>query len=106
MPLTILSLILKPYNKDMIHYTKQYLTKLENLFEQGGFLLRYEKGNFKSGYCLLENNKVIVVNKFASMDNKINILVEIVGALEFNMQLLDDKMSAFYNEISQREIKL
>ena len=68
--------------------------------------MRYEKGNFKSGYCLLENNKIIVVNKFASMDNKINILIEIAGVLEFNMQLLDDKMTAFYNEISQKEIKL
>ena len=89
-----------------ISYTKQFLTKLENLFEQGGFRLRYEKGNFKSGYCILEQSKVIVVNKFASVDTKINILVEISAQLEFNEQLLDDKKTEFLRQIKQTEIKL
>lgn len=90
----------------MIPYTKQFLTKIENLYEQGGFRLRYEKGNFKSGYCILEQSKVIVVNKFASIDTKINILVEIVAQLEFNEQLLDEKNTEFLHQINQTEIKL
>ena len=89
-----------------ISYTKQFLTKLENLFEQGGFRLRYEKGNFKSGYCILEQSKVIVVNKFASVDTKVNILVEIVLQLDFNEQLLDEKNTEFLRQLKQTEIKL
>ncbi len=89
----------------MVSYTKQFLAKLENLFEQGGFLLRYEKGNFKSGYCILEQSKVIVVNKFASLDNKINILVEIIQNIEFNEQMLDPKLTTFLKELQQKEIK-
>ncbi|MBL0054097.1 MAG: hypothetical protein IPP29_22730 [Bacteroidetes bacterium] len=43
--------------------------------------MRYEKGNFKSGYCVLETKKVVVVNKFVTLENKINTLVEILNLL-------------------------
>ncbi|MFT5772974.1 MAG: hypothetical protein ACI9ZX_002378, partial [Algoriphagus sp.] len=40
-----------------IKYTKHFLDKLENLFTETDFMLRYEKGNFKSGYCVLNESK-------------------------------------------------
>ncbi len=89
-----------------IPYTKQFFTKLETLYDQGGYKLRYEKGNFKSGYCILETSKIIVVNKFASLDTKINILLEILANLDFNQQLLDDKNSELLAQLKQTEIKL
>lgn len=48
----------------VIKYTKHFLDKLENLFAESEFILRYEKGNFKSGYCVLKENKVVIVNKY------------------------------------------
>ncbi|MEI6817370.1 MAG: hypothetical protein WCL14_12225 [Bacteroidota bacterium] len=89
----------------MVAYTKQFLAKLEALVEMGGFLLRYEKGNFKSGYCILESSRVVVVNKFASMDNKINIIVDLIQNLEFNEQMLDEKNTVFLHELKQTVIK-
>ena len=38
----------------VVKYTKNFLDKLENLFAASSYHLRYEKGNFKSGYCLLK----------------------------------------------------
>jgi hypothetical protein len=45
-------------------YTQSTLDKLEAIPEQVGYVLRYERGTFQSGYCILEERKVVVLNKF------------------------------------------
>jgi hypothetical protein len=45
-------------------YTPNTLKKLEQLFEEMSYIIRYEKGNFNSGYCLLEEKKIVVINRF------------------------------------------
>jgi hypothetical protein len=45
----------------MIKYTNQFLLKLEDLIAESDYTLRYEKGNFKSGYCLLKDQKIMIV---------------------------------------------
>jgi len=89
----------------MIKFTPHNLQKLENLLKEGGYKIRYEKGNFKSGYCILEELRVIVVNKFSSIDIKIGFLLEILKVVNINEQLLDDKLRSFYGELKQTEIK-
>lgn len=39
------------------------LTELEELARQVGVQLRFEKGDFEGGYCVLKANKVLVINK-------------------------------------------
>jgi uncharacterized protein with PIN domain len=63
-------------------YTQHSLTKLENLLRETGYDVRYEKGNFKSGYCILENKQVIVVNKFSTLETRIQSLIEIIRILK------------------------
>ncbi len=41
----------------------QLLKDLEELTGQLGIQLRYEKGDFDGGYCILKDQKVLVVNK-------------------------------------------
>ena len=53
-------------------YNQNTLKKLEGLFEEARFILRYEKGNFNAGHCLLEEKRIVVVNKFFTLENKIN----------------------------------
>ena len=40
------------------------------------------KGNFKSGYCLLEKERIIVVNKLNSMEQRIRVLAQAFSKLE------------------------
>ena len=47
-----------------VRYTKQFLSKLEDIFAESDYVLRYEKGSFKSGYCLLHDTKIAIVNKY------------------------------------------
>lgn len=51
---------------------------------ENGYQVRYEKGNFKSGYCILETKKVVVINKFTPLESRINSLTEIIKNLGFN----------------------
>ena len=53
-----------------IKYTKHFLNKLENLFSETDYQLRYEKGSFNSGYCILQHKKVAVVNKYYTTEGK------------------------------------
>ena len=88
----------------MIKYNKHYLTKLEDLFAETDYMLRYEKGSFKAGYCVLKDKKIAIVNKYYSIEGKINCLIEIVRQLEIDSTLLSDKNRAFFIEISKLEI--
>ena len=41
----------------------QLLADLEDLSHNLGIELRYEKGDFEGGYCILKSQKILVVNK-------------------------------------------
>ncbi|EPR68006.1 hypothetical protein ADICYQ_3078 [Cyclobacterium qasimii M12-11B] len=43
-----------------VKYTKNFLDKLENIFASSEYHLRYEKGNFKSGYCILKELRLLL----------------------------------------------
>ncbi len=90
-----------------VKYTKTYLEKIELLFSETAFNLRYEKGNFKSGYCILKNDKVIIVNKYFTLEGKINALLDILKELQLDPESFENKKSReFLAELKQTELKL
>ena len=90
----------------MVKYSKHFLNKLEDLLSESDYVLRYEKGNFQSGYCVLNATKVIIVNKFYSLDGKINCLLEILKSVHLNTTGLSDKNKALFNELSQTQLEI
>ncbi len=82
-----------------IKYSRHFLNKLEDIFSGSDYILRYEKGNFKSGYCIIRDTKVVVVNKFYSLEGKINCLLEILKSIEFNTEKLDPKNLKLYTDL-------
>jgi hypothetical protein len=90
----------------MIKYTNQFLTKLEELIAESDYYLRYEKGNFKSGYCLLNDQKIMIVNKFFTTEGKINVLLEILRTVPLDTTKFSEKSLKLYEELSQEEVKL
>lgn len=79
----------------MFRYTPATLKKMEALMKEMGFLLRYEKGQFQSGHCLLEEKRVIVINKFYTLEARINALLDILGQLEIDRSRLDEEQVAY-----------
>lgn len=83
-----------------------YLKKIENLLKEAGLKLRYEKGNFKSGHCLLEEQQVVVVNKFYTVETKIQALTEILQQMQLSQELLSPPSRQLYQELQQTGLKL
>lgn len=90
----------------VIKYSKHFLNKLEDLIAESEYILRYERGNFQSGWCLLRDTKVIVVNKFFATDGKINCLLDIIKSIAIDVDGLSEKNAKLYLELSQTELKL
>ena len=85
-------------------YTQATLDKLESIPEQCGYVLRYERGTFQSGYCILEERKVVVLNKFLQIEGRINTLIDLIPQLEINSDLLtDDAKKVYLGVISRLE---
>jgi hypothetical protein len=89
-----------------IKYTRQFLNKLEDIFAESDYILRYEKGHFKSGYCVLNDSKVAVVNKYFTIEGKINCLLEILKQIDIDVAKLSDKNSKLFLELFQTELNL
>lgn len=88
-----------------IKYTNHFLGKLEDIFAESDYILRYEKGRFQSGYCILNETKVAIVNKYYSLDGKINSLLEILKSVQIDTRNLSEKNHKLYAEINQTEFQ-
>ena len=89
-----------------ISITNHTLEKLEQLLKDLGYSLRYEKGNFKTGSCLIENSKIVVVNKFSNLESKIGALIELIETLEFEEAIINEKQKTFYYSLQQTKLQL
>ena len=74
-----------------MRYTQTTLKKLEDAFGELDYAVRYEKGSFQSGYCLVENRRIAVVNKFFDTEARINCLLDILSRLEVDTENLSEK---------------
>jgi len=63
-------------------YSKGAHKKLEDKFISLGYSIRYEKGNFHSGYCIVRDKKIIVINKFFSPPVRMECLINIFYNLD------------------------
>jgi hypothetical protein len=80
-------------------YTQSTLDKLEAIPEEAGYVLRYERGTFQSGYCILEERKVVVLNKFLQTEGRINTLIDLIPNLEINSEILTEESKKMYSDI-------
>ena len=80
-------------------YTPNTLKKLEELYEEARYIVRYEKGNFNSGYCILEDRRIVVINKFFSIEGRINALLEILPTIQVKEEELSGEMLKWYKQL-------
>ncbi len=83
-------------------YTQTTLDKLEAIPEEAGYVLRYERGTFQSGYCILEERKVVVLNKFLQTEGRINTLLDLIPQLSITPDTLTEESKKLYAEIVSR----
>jgi hypothetical protein len=76
------------------------LTRAEKMIEESGYVLRYERGTFQSGYCILEQKKVVVLNKFLQTEGRINTLIDILPVLTIDPATLHAENRKLYEELT------
>ena len=79
-----------------IKYTPATLKKFEELYDEIGYIIRFEKGNFHSGYCILQEKRIAVINKFLPLEGRINALIDILGTIEIDQDKLNKDTLQFY----------
>lgn len=80
-------------------FTQNTLDKIERIIEECNYVIRYERGTFQSGYCILQEKKVVVLNKFFQTEGRINTLVDLLPQLEINFDALTLESQKLYTEI-------
>ncbi len=85
----------------MIRYSRTNLKKLETLFKELEYTVRYEKGNFQSGYCVVEDRRIAVINKFYDVEGRMNCLLEILSQQNATPYLADmtEPSLKFYEQV-------
>ena len=80
-------------------YNQTTLKKLETILDDCGYIVRYERGSFQSGYCILEDKKVVVLNKFLNPEGRINTLMDLIPSINVNYDMLTKDSQKMYDEV-------
>jgi hypothetical protein len=80
-------------------YTQAVLDKLERILEENDYIIRYERGSFQSGYCILESKRVVVLNKFLVLEGRIHTMMDIIPQLEISVDKLSPESRKLFDEV-------
>jgi hypothetical protein len=53
---------------------KQVLLELEDIVQRVGYKVRYEKGDFEGGYCIIRESQLFVINSRNDVEKRISII--------------------------------
>ncbi len=81
--------------------TRTTQEKLQAILKSQDYSIRYEKGNFQGGYCMVMQEKMIIVNKFFPLESKINTIVEIIKDLEIDLEKLTEEQVRMVERIKK-----
>ncbi len=80
-------------------YNQTTLDKIEKILDDAAYIVRYERGTFQSGYCILEQKKVVVLNKFLQTEGRINTLIDIIPQLKIVPEQLGPEVRKVYDDV-------
>lgn len=83
----------------MLKHTKHNLARLEDIFRALRIHVRYEKGNFQSGYCMVSGKNMVIVNKFFDVEARIGTLLEILDDQHLDVASLPDELQDWLSRI-------
>ncbi len=80
-------------------YNQTTLDKIEKIAEECGYVIRYEKGTFQSGYCILEEKKVVVLNKFLTVEGRVYTMIDLISTLKIDAEILSAESKKLFHSI-------
>lgn len=88
----------------VMKYNQTTLNKLEKVLEEADYIVRYERGSFQSGYCILEDKKVVVLNKFLNTEGRINTLIDLLPSIKLTYEMLTVDSQKIYDEVKDQQV--
>ena len=85
-----------------LRFTPSTLEKIEKIIAEAGYILRYERGTFQSGYCILESKKVVVLNKFLQTEGRINTLIDLLSVLQIEADHISIESRKLFEELTTK----
>ena len=82
-----------------IRYTKTTLEKIERLLGEAGYHIRYEKGNFQPGSCVLESRKIVIINRFYETEGRVMAFQDILQQLVIDLPSLTEASQSLYHAL-------
>jgi hypothetical protein len=83
-------------------YTQNTLDKIEKILDEAEYVLRYERGTFQSGYCILEQRRVVVLNKFLQTEGRINTLIDIIPQLNLMPEFFTPETRKVFDDVMSK----
>ncbi len=75
------------------------LDKYQHILTESGYIIRFEIGTFQSGWCLLKDKQVVVLNKFLNLEGRINTLMELIPQLTIQFDKLTLESQKLYTSL-------
>jgi hypothetical protein len=88
----------------VMKYNQTILNKLEKILSEAEYVVRYERGSFQSGYCILEDKKVVVLNKFLNVEGRINTLIDIIPTIKLTIEYLTVDSQKMYGQVMSQQV--
>ena len=85
-------------------YNQTILNKLGKILSESDYIVRYERGSFQSGYCILEDKKVVVLNKFLNIEGRINTLIDLIPSLKITYEFLTTDSQKMFDDVMSQQI--
>jgi hypothetical protein len=83
----------------------QILKELEALAANSGIAVRYEKGDFEGGFCVLKTERLIVVNKKLSPTRKSSVLAQGLAGIGIEDRYLKPAIRDYIEEELARAVR-
>ncbi|MCX6173720.1 MAG: hypothetical protein NTZ27_03085 [Ignavibacteriales bacterium] len=84
---------------------KEFETILQDLkliAQELGAKVRFERGDFKGGYCIVKEDKTIVINKLSTLQKKVMILTSALKDLGIDEKYLPPRIREIIEEITEK----
>lgn len=88
--------------------SKQLFDELTELAKSLGFSIRKDSGNFRSSNCILREEKIIILNKFTSIESHTKTLTEAINQSDLNSIFIKPAIREYLSkesEISQLDFQ-
>ncbi|NWF49126.1 MAG: hypothetical protein HXY49_01140 [Ignavibacteriaceae bacterium] len=79
---------------------EEIIEDLKSIAAQLGAKVRFEKGDFAGGYCIINEDKVIVINKMANLQRKVMILSAALKELGVDEIYLSPRIREIIDEMA------